>query len=340
MPRSRPARAAFTLIELLVVIAIIAILIGLLLPAVQKVREAAARTKCQNNIKQISLALHSYADALGGKLPRVVDRAPGTPPTGYAVQSGFFLLLPYIEQGPLYNQWQASAPQASYSGNGSNAAQLPAANFVPTYQCPSDPSNQGNTLSTVTVNITGTVPSPYVSGYVGQYATGSYAFNGVLFTPLKQPKFPATLTDGTSNTIVFGERYANCGTGSAMIPNLWALGGYSPAAPAFALLSPASTETSTNQYSPVNPAFVNAAGFVNVQQGTTTSGVVNNPTPIFQTSVSLAACNATIPQSAHSGVMVVGLGDGSVRSLSSNIDKFAFYAALTPDGGETATLNQ
>src|SRR5438132_11206969 len=120
-------RSAFTLIELLVVIAIIAILIALLVPAVQKVREAAARIQCENNLKQIGLAMHAFHDTNKGLPPGYVATAayPGTSPGwGWAA-----FILPYIEQAPLYRQINFSQPLQG---------QATIQNVIPLYLCPSD----------------------------------------------------------------------------------------------------------------------------------------------------------------------------------------------------------
>jgi prepilin-type N-terminal cleavage/methylation domain-containing protein len=203
MHLSERRRNAFTLIELLVVIAIIAILIGLLLPAVQKVREAAARTQCTNNLKQLGLAIANYASATDA-LPALTNSYTLQIP--YQAITG--QLFPYIEQQNLYNQAQTSN---SWYGTGSNV--------VKTFICPSDPGvSQGLIMA---------APN---GSYVSQWAASSYAFNAALFMSSSNyyasPYKINTITDGTSNTIGITEKMANCnGIGNARDYNA-AYGGY------------------------------------------------------------------------------------------------------------------
>ncbi|QJW95658.1 DUF1559 domain-containing protein [Frigoriglobus tundricola] len=207
--RSHPrSRSAFTLIELLVVIAIIAILIGLLLPAVQKVREAASRMKCSNNLKQLGLAAFSYEGAMskfppGVNLPYTTAVASGQsagPVFPGQYMSLFEALLPYIEQQNLYNQLNFTTGQY---GNALGQTS-PAATIVQTYLCPSDTAPKQTTYTNggktyyFGANTYGGNP-----GVVGFYTT-SMDQTGIFF--INSSVTITGITDGTSNTFMFGER--------------------------------------------------------------------------------------------------------------------------------------
>ena len=202
-PRLRSRRAGFTLIELLVVIAIIAVLVGLLLSAVQKVREAANRTTCQNNLHQIGLALHSYHDSQGS-FPSGYRCQPVNPNSPDQTAPGWgwaALLLPYIEQTSLAQNINLNLPVEDPSNLAARTM------IVKLYVCPSDRST-----GVFAVNDKNNAP-------LAQVATNSYAachgvgvdldeelddFNG-MFSRNSKVRF-ADVTDGTSNTIAVGER--------------------------------------------------------------------------------------------------------------------------------------
>lgn len=196
-------RRGFTLIELLVVIAIIATLIGLLLPAVQRVRESAARTQCINNLKQIGLALHNYHDINNRFPPGYIDgnSNPASSPAndvgpGWGWAS---FLLPFVEQQNIYNQINFSIGV----GIGSNSAvcRLP----IKVYQCPSDPYQQDFTVWPTSI----VVAHANYAGCNGTMETFSEAGDNTgLF--LRNSRYStANITDGLSNTIVVGERSGN-----------------------------------------------------------------------------------------------------------------------------------
>ena len=180
-------RLGFTLIELLVVIAIIAILIALLVPAVQKVREAAARTQIINNLKQCALALHSCND-VNRKLPPL----GGTFGSAVVTRSISIHLLPYIEQGPLYTSILSNNP--------------PTTATIPPFLAPLDfTATDGQRIQNFAANVR----------VFTDEGVGRSTFARVSYTPTAQTGnagIPRTFTDGTSNTVVFACRYANSGT--------------------------------------------------------------------------------------------------------------------------------
>ncbi len=270
--RTRPHRAGFTLIELLVVIAIIAILIGLLLPAVQKVREAAARTQCQNNLKQLGLACHDYASAIGCLPPGYVGSradSDGSNWTGLFSGQGTGLmmyLLPYIEQGAVYSQlkvdksltnvgtpWYGLSPDFGLSYSQFKVLVCPSAGELPT-------STAFGTFVVAEVQINGTltIEAAYygagsswpfgltnylgVSGSRGDGWTGSgydpyyKQFTG-LFNNRSQISL-ANVPDGTSNTLMIGEALGGWSGGQFQYGNSWM--GFGVGCAKYGLAGPAS----------------------------------------------------------------------------------------------------
>jgi prepilin-type N-terminal cleavage/methylation domain-containing protein/prepilin-type processing-associated H-X9-DG protein len=320
-------RRGFTLIELLVVIAVIAILIGLLLPAVQKVRAASARVKCQNNLKQIGLALHNYEGAYG-HLPsshwRRVWYVDPTNPQGHFRWSALAQLTPYLEQTAVYNALDLSVP---LYGGGSGPGTPPAsevfpqnkpalAAVVPTFLCPID---QFRSV------IPDRGPSNYVA-CVGSNFDGDAAVGNGLFYQNSKVRI-AEVTDGTSNTVAFSESLLGPGgpdqsgaTGDVRVvyKQLNLSGGLSVEGCA------ASTTLKTDRGSLWADGAYNCGLYNHVlTPNSPTMDCVRHSNPAWKAA-----------RSRHEGGVNALLGDGSVRFVRDSVDAATWAAVATRTGGE------
>ncbi|WP_425615367.1 DUF1559 domain-containing protein [Anatilimnocola sp. NA78] len=300
---SRQFPAGFTLVELLVVIAIIGVLVALLLPAVQSAREAARRTQCSNQIKQLALAIHNHNDSIGSLPPTCSPCAdpavagcftPDTSPFGKHNYTAFHFIFPYMEQ---------TALSSKFSITGYGGGQYPT--VIKGLVCPSDNTNKGGKCLT-----------PYggaSSWGITNYGVNNYVFgdpaNGKTFSMDKRD-MGRVVSDGLSNTIFLAEMYGTCGnTGSVTVADgtLWS-DANSTWRPAFNL-GTSKGGTSVTTY-PASPKFQ------------ITPHYFNN-------------CNSQTPQGIHPTIIMVACGDGSVRGLSGSMTDLTWQRAVDPRDGET-----
>jgi prepilin-type N-terminal cleavage/methylation domain-containing protein len=298
--RSRREQA-FTLIELLVVIAIIAVLIGLLLPAIQKVRETSNRTTCSDNLKQIGIATHAFHD-VNGVLPPGYYYFPITDNQAPNFEAAPHVwILPYLEQQALFSAIVAQhgvSPAGGTNYNGSSPA------VIKVYQCPSDTTS--GTAAAKTANTEGSFTSYGANGLAFGHATNTVV-NGqptsTAWTGRAHKKLGRSIPDGASNTIFWLEKLTYCTKDGSSSPNRWAgQGGDSTPLICSSLKKPDSL-----------PPLIEGQFTIS----------------------SHSQCLWYWPSSSHVSTILACMGDGSVHPIGSGVSKLTLNCALVPNDGIT-----
>jgi len=341
-------RRGFTLIELLVVIAIIAVLISLLLPAVQKVREAAARTKCENNLKQIGLALHNYEGAYG-KFPPA--RNPFSPPPPL-VYSSLARILPFVEQTSLGQMIDFTTPPLYFNGTtppsaGTYAASISVVNL---WLCPSD-NIQGVVPGDVSLAVTpngALSPTDHYAGtnYLccvgsgsaaaawGKYANSDGMFGQVAIKMLD-------VTDGLSNTVAFSESTLGLGgpaEPAGATPTLQDAGRQVLTLPGSTVTSDVNCGYGTSPGAPPGGGYWSSARGAKWINGHYADANYNHfllpNDPRWDCSNASHNPGLAAARSLHPGGVNVLLGDGAVRFVTNTVAFDVWQALSTRSGGE------
>lgn len=315
-------RRGFTLIELLVVMAVIALLIGILLPAVQKVRAAAARTTSANNLKQIGLALHNFHAAHNYIPPACGWKGPKYGEGGIN-GTFFFYLLPFIEQGAIYEK--SYGPNRWYSEWNPQYAGLDGYYASP-YSL--EPGFTGGTIKMYIHPSDLTLPD---DGFTFANGAASYAGNSEVFTIGKSSHNFATIRDGLSATVFLTEAYYSC-TGLSTTPS--GARGFTGATlnwneADLRNWGPTESGPADSPPPPTGPVF-NLPDPSRLQFNPSTLTYDIPASLTYQDRPQPGACDPGVPQSFVNGVLLVGMGDGSVLGVSPGVRTETWYASLTP----------